>query len=96
MYRSLFPQPSMLGNFQTTNWSIVEGSFSAVLAEKLWVKRSVVLNHVKSSKHEEGKKKLKTKQAREVDLALTLDKHDHENNRKGRRYLMLRKSTELE
>ena len=47
------------------------------------MKRSVVLNHVKSSKHEEGKKKLKTKQAREVDLALALDKHDHETNRKG-------------
>ena len=34
MYRSLFPHPSVLGNFQRNNWSILGGSCSAVLAEK--------------------------------------------------------------
>ena len=69
--------------------------FCRACRETLCVKKSVVLNHVKLSKHKEGKKKLKTKQAREADLALALDKHDHETNRRGRRYLKLRKFTEL-
>ena len=46
------------------------------------VKRSVVQNHVKSSKHDKGKK-LKLKQAREADLAQALEKHDHDTRRKG-------------
>ena len=57
--------------------------FCRAYRETLCVKRSVVSNHVKSSKHDEGKKKLKTKQAREADLALALEKHDSETHRKG-------------
>ena len=38
---------------------------------------------MKSSKHEEGKKKLKAKQAREADLAVALEKHDDNTHRKG-------------
>ena len=41
------------------------------------------MNHMKSTKHLEGKKKLKTKQAGEVDLALVSKKHDAETHRKG-------------
>ena len=42
----------------------------------------MVQNHIRSSKHEEGKKNLKMKETREADLALALEKHDHETHRK--------------
>ena len=57
--------------------------FCRACRETLCTKRSVVQNHVRSSKHEEGKKKLKMKETREADLALALEKHDHETHRKG-------------
>ena len=48
----------------------VENIFCCAWRDTSCVKRSVVQNHVKSSKHDEGKKKLKIKQAREADLVL--------------------------
>ena len=57
--------------------------FCRACRETLCVKRSVVLNHVKSTKHKVGKNKLKTKEAREADLAVALEKHDDKTHRKG-------------
>lgn len=57
--------------------------FCRACRECLCVKRSVVLNHVQSRKHEEGKK-LKSKQIREADIAQALEKHDRDTHRKGK------------
>ena len=57
--------------------------FCRACQETLCVKRSVVVQHVKSTKHVEGKIKLKTEQAREADLALALAEYDFETHRKG-------------
>ena len=43
----------------------------------------MILNHIKSSKHKDGKQVLTTKQARERDLALALEKHNAETHHKG-------------
>ena len=43
----------------------------------------MVLNHIKSSKHENGKEKLTLNKARERDLAEALEKHDAETHRKS-------------
>ena len=43
----------------------------------------VLLNHIKSSKHEDGKQKLTINKAREKDLAKALEKHDAKTHRKG-------------
>ena len=51
--------------------------------ETLCLKRSVVLNHINSSKHKDGKQKLTVNTARERDLAKALEKHDAETHRKG-------------
>ena len=42
----------------------------------------MVVQYVKSTKHVEGKVKLKTKQVREADLALALAEHDSKTHRK--------------
>ena len=57
------------------------------------MKRSVVLNHVQSRKHEEGKK-LKSKQIREADIAQVLEKHDPDITAREKRYLRPKRSTE--
>ena len=49
--------------------------FCRACRETLCVKMSVVVQHVKSTKHVEGKIKLKTMQEREADLALALAEH---------------------
>jgi len=54
--------------------------FCRACRECLCVKRSVVLNHVQSRKHEG---KLKSKQIREADIAQALEKHDRDTHRKG-------------
>ena len=43
----------------------------------------VLLNHIKSSKHEDGKQKHTINKAREKDLAKALEKHDAKTHRKG-------------
>ena len=46
--------------------------FCKACKETICLKRSVVLNHIKSTKHVSGKQTLTMKQARERDLALAL------------------------
>ena len=57
--------------------------FCKACKEILCLKRSVILNHIKSSKHKDGKQALTTKQAREIDLARALERHDAQTHRKG-------------
>ena len=57
--------------------------FCKACRENVAVKRSVVVNHVKSKKHAESKERLQTKTARERDIATALQKHDSETHRKG-------------
>ena len=57
--------------------------FCKACREDVAVKRSVVLNHIKSKKHEESKEKLKKKEVRERDIAEALREHDNETHRKG-------------
>ena len=47
------------------------------------LKHSVVLNHIKSSKHKDSMQQLTINKARERNLAKALEKHDAETNRKG-------------
>ena len=44
----------------------------------------MVLNQIKSSKHENDKQKLTLNKARERDIAEALEKHDAETQRKGK------------
>ena len=50
--------------------------FCRACKKTLCLKCSVVLNYIKSSKHEDGKQKLTINKARERDLAKALEKHD--------------------
>jgi len=42
-----------------------------------------VYNHVKSSKHDKGKRKGKSNKPREADIAQAMEKHDRDTHRKG-------------
>ena len=44
--------------------------------ECVGIKRSIALNHIKSSKHDEGKKRLLQKEATKVDIAVVMKQHD--------------------
>ncbi len=57
--------------------------FCRACREDVAVKRSVVVNHVRSKKHEESKERLKKKELRERDIAGSLKAHDNATNRKG-------------
>ena len=57
--------------------------FCNACREELSLKATVLKNHLKSSKHDEGKKKLKTKGAREKDISLALEKHNEKNHLEG-------------
>ena len=57
--------------------------FCKTCREDVAVKRSVVVNHIKSKKHEDGKKRLKRKELRERDIAESLRAHDNETHCKG-------------
>lgn len=57
--------------------------FCSACRECLVIKRSVVANHVKSSKHAEAKKRRLQKEARERDLAQSLRAHDAQTRRTG-------------
>ena len=52
--------------------------FCNACRETLCVKRSTITGHIKSAKHAKGKAKLKTRQARELDIAAALKKYDKE------------------
>ena len=51
------------------------------------VKRSTLANHIKSAKHNECKKKLKTKQGKEIEISTALKKYDESVNPKGQTLL---------
>ncbi len=57
--------------------------FCRACRECLVIKRSVVVSHVKCTKHLEGKKKLLEKEGRERDLAQSLRAHDAQTHHKG-------------
>uniref|UniRef100_A0A1X7TX16 U1-type domain-containing protein n=1 Tax=Amphimedon queenslandica TaxID=400682 RepID=A0A1X7TX16_AMPQE len=57
--------------------------FCRACRETLAVKRSVVRNHIASKKHQDSKANLKTKKAKEQDIANALHAHDAETHRKG-------------
>ena len=44
------------------------------------IKRSIALNHIKLSKHDEGKKRLLRKEATEVDIAVVMKQHDSDTH----------------
>ena len=48
------------------------------------LKRSIVFNHIKSTKHADGKKRLLQKEATEVDIDVELKQHDADTHRKGK------------
>ena len=51
------------------------------------MKRSTLVNHIKSVKHNECKKKLKTKQGKEIEISTALKKCDESVNPKGQTLL---------
>lgn len=53
------------------------------MQESLSVKRSTLSNHIKSTKHLDGKENLKRKEAREVSIATALKKYNETVNPKG-------------
>ena len=50
--------------------------FCSACREELGLKSSTVQNHIRSQKHENSKKKLALKEAREQDIAVALSKHN--------------------
>ena len=57
--------------------------FCKACRECLTIKRSIVSSHIKCTKHQESKKKLLEKEARERYIAQALQKHDAQTHRKG-------------
>ncbi len=57
--------------------------FCKACRECVGLKRSIVLNHVKSVKHAESKKRLLGKEASERDIAVAMKQHDDDTHRKG-------------
>ena len=57
--------------------------FCKACRETLSLKRSSIVNHIKSSKHLEGKKKLATKHAREMNIAHALKDYNENVHGKG-------------
>ena len=47
------------------------------------IKRSIVLNHIKSSKHNDGKKWLLRKEATEADIAVAMKQHNADTHCEG-------------
>ena len=47
------------------------------------LKHSIILNHIKSTKHVEDKKPLLRKEATKVDTAVVLKQHDADTHSKG-------------
>ena len=63
----------------------VSGShlFCSGCRERLCLKKSSIKNHIRSKKHEDGKKRLEAKEARERDLAASLRKYNSEHHPRG-------------
>ena len=57
--------------------------FCSACREQLSVKRSVIKNHVQSVKHENSKKRLEKKEARERDIADSLTKYNKQIHPRG-------------
>lgn len=68
-------------NLRTVNH--VGKLFCNACRETLSVKRSTLSNHIKSTKHLDGKENLKRKEAREVSIATALKKYNETVNPKG-------------
>lgn len=62
--------------------------FCNACREELSLKASVVRSHVKSEKHVKGKKQLASKEARERDIATTLQQHNTHNHLEGESLLI--------
>ena len=57
--------------------------FCRACREELALKKNIVVSHVKSTKHQQSKDKLKSKILREKDIAVALKAHDEDTHRKG-------------
>ena len=57
--------------------------FCTACLEEVGLKRSIIQNHVKSTKHMAGKMRLERKEARERDISEALHRHDKTVNQKG-------------
>ena len=57
--------------------------FCSGCRERLCLKKSSIKNHIGSKKHEDGKKRLEDKQARERDLAASLRRYNLEHHPRG-------------
>ena len=51
--------------------------------EEIGLKKTIIENHVKSSKHASGKERLEKKEARERDIAKSLEEYDNQFHPKG-------------
>ena len=57
--------------------------FCQACREQVSLKRSIISNHIRSSKHQKSKERLALRQAREVNLAESLAKHNSETHLRG-------------
>ena len=70
--------------FAGENLSVLSGKlFCNACRETLFVKKSVLIQHVKSVKHATGKERLAFKQARERNIADMLRKYDKDEHAIG-------------
>ena len=70
--------------FAGENLSVLSGKlFCNACRETLFVKKSVLIQHVKSVKHATGKERLASKQARERNIADMLRKYDKDEHAIG-------------
>lgn len=73
-----------VNKFPGENLTVSAGKlFCRACRECLALKRSVVANHIKCTKHTNSKRRLLEKEARERDLAQSLRAHDAQTHRKG-------------
>ena len=77
-------QPSAMKEYPDEPFALSQGRlFCNSCREELSVKSSSLRTHVKSAKHQAGKKKLASKEARERDIAHALAAYDEEKHLKG-------------
>ena len=81
--KSVSPQ-QRLSEFPDEELSVSAGKlFCRACRECVGVKRSIVSNHIKSTKHIKSKKRLLQKEAREVDIAMAMKQYDDATHSKG-------------